>query len=240
MVDLPPDVANVGGGSCIAEAIIGGRQCTQEGFVHKGKVSVYGTVDSLRVPGGSSFSRYQYPSRLPANIRKRMTRITERFMSHIGYDNAPFNVEYFWDANEDQIWLLEVNTRISESHTPLFWMVDGASHHEIAVDLSLGQRPRLPYRDGEFGCAAKFFVRRYGDAFVKRVPGPEDIARLKREIPGTIVKIAVEPGKRLSELMDQDSYSFALAVLWIGASTPNQLEKRYEKALDILPFELTD
>ncbi len=240
-IDLPPEIAGIGGTHCIAEAIIGGRQCTQEGFVHKGRVSVYGTVDSLRAPGMSSFTRYQYPSRLPVMVRKRMTKITERYMKHIGYDNAPFNVEYFWDANEDRIWFLEANTRISESHTELFYKVDGASHHEIAVDLSLGARPRLPYRDGDFGCAGKFFVRRYGpDAKVTHVPTEEDVQRLKEKLPGTQVKIVAEEGKRLSELYDQDSYSYVLAILWLGASTPKQLDKRYEQAVELLPFEFAD
>ncbi len=239
-VDLPAEIADIGGGSCIAEGLIGGRQCTQEGFVHKGQLRVYGTVDSLREPNGSSFSRYQYPSRLPARVRKRMTRIVERFMAHIGYDNAPFNVEFFWDANTDQIWLLEVNSRISESHADLFAKVDGASHHEIATDLSLGQRPRLPYREGEFACAAKFFIRAYRDAVVTRVPGREEIDRVEREIPGTLVKIIPQPGQRLSELMDQDSYSYTLAIMWIGASSPSQLQRRYERAVELLEFDFDE
>lgn len=236
-VDLPADVLEVGGGMCIAEGIIGGRMCTQEGFVHKGEVRVYATIDSVRESNSSSFARYQYPSALPASVRKRMSRIIERFLKHIRYDNAPFNAEFFWDANEDKIWLLEVNTRISESHCDLFQKVDGASSHEVAVDLSLGQRPRLPHRDGEFAHAAKFFIRSYSDALVTRVPSTEEIEQLQREVPGTLVKILPTPGMRLSDLMDQDSYSYVLAVIWIGASTTNQLQKRYEKALDILRFE---
>ncbi len=236
-VELPKEVGHIGGGSCIAEAIIGGRMCTQEGYVHKGKLRVYGTVDSLREPNGSSFSSYQYPSRLPAQVRKRMTRSVETFMAHIGYHNAPFNLEFFWDANTDRIWLLEVNSRISESHADLFRKVDGASHHEIATDLSLGARPRLPYRDGDFSCAGKFFIRAYRDAVVTRIPGTEELARIEQLMPDTIVKIMPQPGQRLSTLMDQDSYSYTLALMWIGASSPRQLQRRYEQAVDILEFE---
>ena len=236
-VDMPAEVGRIGGGDCIAEAIIGGRMCTQEGYVHKGKLRVYGTVDSLREPNGSSFTSYQYPSRLPARVRKRMTRIIETFMAHIGYDNAPFNVEFFWDANTDQIWLLEVNARISESHADLFEKVDGASHHEIATDLSLGARPRLPYRDGEFRCAGKFFIRAYRDAVVTQVPGQAELAQIEQIMPGTRVKVIPQSGQRLSQLMDQDSYSYTLAIMWIGASSPGQLQRRYERAVDILEFE---
>lgn len=237
-VDMPAQVSGIGGGSCIAEAIIGGRMCTQEGYVHKGKLRVYGTVDSLREPGRSSFASYRYPSRLPARVRKRMTRIADTFMTHIDYDNAPFNAEFFWDANTDQIWLLEVNPRISESHADLFYKVDGASHHEIATDLSLGVRPRLPYRDGEFNYAGKFFIRAHHDAVVKRVPGAAELARVEELLPDTIVKIMPQPGQRLSTLMDQDSYSYTLALLWIGAGSPRQLQRRYEQAEDMLTFEL--
>jgi quercetin dioxygenase-like cupin family protein len=237
-VDLPAELGPIGGGYCIAEAIIGGRMCTQEGYVHKGKLRVYGTVDSLREANGSSFASYQYPSRLPARVRKRMTTIIQTFMAHIGYDNAAFNVEFFWDANTDQIWLLEVNPRISESHADLFAKVDGASHHEIATDLSLGARPRLPYREGEFACAGKFFIRAYQDAVVTRVPGPAELERVEQLMPGTNVQIIPEPGQRLSELMDQDSYSYTLALLWIGASSPGQLQRRYERAVGILEFGL--
>ncbi|MBA1147692.1 ATP-grasp domain-containing protein [Ectothiorhodospiraceae bacterium WFHF3C12] len=238
--DVPGDVANIGGGACIAEGLIGGRMCTQEGFVHKGEVKVYGTVDSLREPNGSSFARYQYPSGLPASVRKRMTRIIERFLKHVGYDNAPFNAEFFWDANTDHIWLLEVNPRISESHTDLFEKVDGASHHEIATDLSLGQRPRLPYRDGQYAYAAKCFIRGYRDAYVTRVPDPAHLEQLQREMPGTLVKIIPSPGMRLSELMDQDSYSYTLALLWIGGPSPAQIQKRFERAVELLEFEFGD
>jgi quercetin dioxygenase-like cupin family protein len=237
-VAMPEAVANIGGGFCIAESIIGGRMCTQEGFVHKGKLRVYGTVDSLREPNGSSFASYQYPSRLPARVRKRMTEIIELYMAHIGFDNAPFNAEFFWDEDTDRIWLLEVNPRISESHADLFRKVDGASHHEIATDLSLGMRPRLPYRDGEFARAGKFFIRAYQDAVVKAVPGPEKLAELQRLMPDTNVQIIAEPGKRLSEMMDQDSYSYTLALLWIGAASRAKLQKRYEQAVEILEFEL--
>jgi hypothetical protein len=40
-------------------------------------------------------------------------------------------------AGPDTIWLLEINTRISKSHCPLFRRVDGASHHQVMLDLAL-------------------------------------------------------------------------------------------------------
>ena len=50
----------------MAEQVIGGRQCTVEGYVHDGEVVPYGTVDSIRYPQVLSFFYYLYPSTLPA------------------------------------------------------------------------------------------------------------------------------------------------------------------------------
>lgn len=236
--DIPAEVARIGGGHCLAESIIGGRMCTQEGFVHKGKLRVYGTVDSIREPGSSSFASYQYPSRLPADVRERMTVVIDTFMTHIGFDNAAFNAEFFWDDQTDAIWLLEVNPRISESHTNLFQKVDGASHHEIATDLSLGQRPRLSYRDGEFPCAGKFFIRTYRDAIVRALPDAKAIKAVAKLFPGTIVKTIPEAGQRLSRLYDQDSYSYTLAIMWIGAGSHAELQQRFETIANMLEFDL--
>jgi len=52
------------------------------------------------------------------------------------------------------------------------------------------------------------------------------------------VKIIPEEGQRLSDLMDQDSYSYTMALMWIGATNPQQLVKRYEKAVELMPFEV--
>jgi hypothetical protein len=179
--DLPTEIAAIDGYHCIAEGLISGQhQVTQEGWSFAGEIEVYGTVDSHRFgPTGSSFSRYQYPSGLPASVLERMSSISRKVIGHIGYDNGPFNVEYFWDAERDHIWLLEINPRISKSHAPLFRMVDGLYHHQVMVDLGLGRRPR--FQAGAGGCrvAAKFMVRYFTDQIVRRVPSADEIAELK-------------------------------------------------------------
>ncbi len=226
---LPPEVAAVGGNHCIAEASISrGRQCTLEGYVHEGDVQIYGAIDSIREgKHRSSFARYQYPSQLPARVLDRMTAVTRHFMSHIGYDNSPFNIEYYWDAGTDRIWLLEVNTRISKSHCPLFKHVDGAYHHQVMVDLALGRRPDFPYREGEYRYAGKFMWRIDRDAVVTRVPTPDELDDICRRIHGVEAQLHVHEGMRLSELLDQDSYSYEVAVIFLGANSQKKLLQKY-------------
>lgn len=227
--DLPPEVATVEGNHCIAEADISrGRQCTLEGYVYDGDVQVYGAIDSIREgKHRSSFARYQYPSRLPARVLERMTAVTRRFMSHIDYNNSPFNIEYYWDAGTDRIWLLEVNTRISKSHCPLFKHVDGTYHHQVMVDVALGRRPDFPYREGKYRFAGKFMWRTYEDAVVTRVPTPDELDDLCRRIDGVEVQLHVREGTRLSELPDQDSYSYEVAVIFLGANSQTKLLQKY-------------
>lgn len=236
--ELPPEIAAVDSYHCIAESIISaGSQCTQEGYAFGGEVEVYGTIDSLRCgPIRSSFSRYQYPSTLPEAVRDRMTEITRRVIQHIGYDTAPFNIEYFWDATQDRIWLLEINTRISKSHAPLFRMVDGVYHHQVMVELGLGRRPRFVQGRGECALAAKFMVRAYTDARVNRVPTAAEIALVEKEVPCTQIQFAVREGMRLSELRDQDSYSFEVATVFVGANSQAELEAKFHACMDRLPL----
>jgi hypothetical protein len=168
-----------------------------------------------------------------------MTEITALVMRHIGYDMGPFNIEYFWDENSGAIRLLEINPRISKSHAPLFRMVDGCYHHQIMVDLGLGREPRFETGRGHCAHAAKFMVRRFEDAIVSRVPTREEIAVVQDAIPDVLISIAVREGERLSNLRDQDSYSYEVATLFIGGDDEAQLKQRFHDCLEQLPLSFT-
>jgi len=235
---LPAEIADTGGRFCIAEQIISAEhQCTLEGYVYESDVVVYGIVDSIREGAAqSSFARYQYPSQLPMNVQQRMIDITRRVLRHIEYDHAPFNIEFYYDPAADRISLLEINTRISKSHCPMFQMVTGASHQEVMVDVALGRQPDYPRDDGPFDCAAKFMVRKYEDAMVRRVPTEAEVQAVQEAIPGTLIQIEVTEGIRLSELRNQDSYSYEIAAIFIGGRDEADLLNKYDQCLERLNF----
>lgn len=239
--DLPPEIAAIDGYHCIAEEMISaGRQCTLEGYALDGEVEIYGVVDSVREGRHrSSFSRYQYPSRLPRPVRERMIEAATRFIRHIGYDGSPFNAEFYWNETTDRISLLEVNARISQSHCPLFEMVDGSSHHQVMIDVALGERPRFPRRQGRYRLAAKFMRRTFQDGIVARMPSADDVRRLQDTFPEAMVRPVAEEGTRLSDLTMQDSYSFELADIFLGADSQKELRANYKKALEILDFRVS-
>jgi biotin carboxylase len=238
--ELPEAVASVGGRNCIAESIISrGRQCTLEGYALGDEIVVYGAVDSIREgPHRSSFARYQYPSALPAEVIDRMSELTRRFLSHIGFQHSPFNIEFYWNEATDAISLLEVNTRHSKSHAPLFKLVDGEYHHQIMLDVALGEPPDFPYREGRYPIAAKFMWRVFEDAVVRRAPGEEQLRRLCERFPGAEIEVQVEEGDRLSGLGYQDSYSYELAAIFLGGDSEAELLSRYAECQRLAAIEL--
>lgn len=235
---LPAEIADVGGHYCIAEALIGGRQCTLEGYVYDGAVHFHGVIDSIRARDSSTFLRYQYPSRLPRRVIRRMQAIARQVLEHIGFDQSAFNIEFFWDAPADQVWLLEINTRIAQHHSDLFDKVDGVSNHQVVVDVALGREPRFDHGLGEFAYAACCFLRHYRDGVVRRVPNEADIEALAAEIPGTIFEPHVVAGTRLSALTHQETYSYALALLYLGGDDPQMLCERYRLCRRRLRFDI--
>ena len=221
---------------CIAESPISGHQCTVEGYVHNGRVVVYGIVDSIREEDRSSFSRYEYPSSLPQEIQFRMADVTCRVIDQVGLDNSPFNIEYFYNQPADEVYLLEINPRISQAHTDIFEKVHGMSHHFIMLSLALGQKPRTMEFNGEFNKAANFMLRTFEAGKVTKAPTPDEIRILKKFIPGLEVKIRVKDGIHLKDLQGQDSYSFELANIFIGGRDQMELVDKYNQCVDGLSF----
>ncbi|PLW84011.1 D-alanine--D-alanine ligase [Kineobactrum sediminis] len=238
--DLPEEIATVTGHHCIAEGIIsGGRQCTLEGYARHGEVHLVGIVDSIRDPTHNSvLVRYEYPSCIPDAVKQRMLDYSRRFITAIGYDNSPFNIEFFYDEDSDEIRLLEVNARLSRSHAVMFQLVDGNSHLQVMVDLALDRDPRMPHREGPCAVAAKQMLRVFEPGIVRRAPLPEEVRQVETRFPGSVVQLHVHEGMDLSELQHQDSFSWELAVVFIGADTEAELKERIEICRKMLPFEI--
>jgi biotin carboxylase len=235
--DMPPELSE-SSNTFIAESSIGGAQCTLEGYSYNGQVVVYGVVDSVRDPDSSSFARYEYPSMLPLEVQHRMMDIARAVIGQFGYDNGPFNAEFFYDQSNDAIWLLEINPRASQSHADLFQKVNGVSHFSTVIDLALGRKPRTLGRDGPWNLAAHFFYRAYEPGRVTYVPSSRALERLQARQPDTRVKIEVNKGDNLGDLRLQDSYSFELANVYVGGRDRMDVLERYDRVLDALQFEI--
>ncbi|WP_024874154.1 ATP-grasp domain-containing protein [Saccharomonospora piscinae] len=239
-VNLPPEVAKAGARACLAEEAVDGAQVTVEGYRHHHEPHVYGVVDSVRYPGESSFLRYHYPSTLPAELIHRVSDIAKAIVVRVGLRSTTFDVEFFVDTDSGRVWVLEVNPRLSQSHARLFEQVDGVSNLHCMVSLALGHDPEMPHREGGYAVAAKWFLRRFHDGVVRRVPSADEIAAVERDLGGVTVELTTEPGTRLSEQYARDSYSYELADIHVAADGEAELIGKYERCVASLRFEIDD
>ncbi|MDT7728805.1 MAG: hypothetical protein QOI21_5381 [Actinomycetota bacterium] len=239
-VELPPEIAEVGGQACLAEEALSGVQAATEGFVAGGQVTVNGALDSINYPGTPCFLRHQYPSQLPSDIVERMKTISEKVILQMGMDNSTFSIEFFCDLDAGRVSVLEINARHSQSHAEMFEYVDGVPNHHCMIQLGLGGDPHLPRDEGPYDIAAKWYYRRFRDAVVTRVPTDDEIARLQEEISGVTIDIVPGVGERLSEMPAQDSYSYELADLFIGAANERAMKEKYDQCVEALRFEFED
>lgn len=230
--DLPEEIRAIDGSKCIAEEIISnGRQCTLEGYVFEGDIQVYGIVDSIRGPNRSSLERYEYPSALPRPVQDWMIASAQRIIAATGLDDTPFNVEFFYHEARNAISLLEINARISKSHSPLFDKVEGVPHKEVMLDVALGKRPDYPARRGRFRYAAKFMPRLYGDhddMAVRNVPDAQRLREIEADFPGSEIQLHVSEGLRLADMHRGDPYSYELGAVFMGAQSRRALRRDFK------------
>jgi biotin carboxylase len=238
-LDLPPEIAEIGGEACLAEEALSGARAATEGYVFEGKPHVYGVLDSISYPGQSSFLRHQYPSQLPHHVQDRLAEVSEQAIRQIGLDNATFSVEFFCDPESDDVNILEINPRHSQSHAELFEHVDGVPNHHCMLSLAIGRRPELPRGQGEYGIAALYYHRHFGDGVVRRAPSHEKIAEVERDIPGVTVHALREEGERLSNTtLGKDSYSVELAEVIVAGADVADMEDKYRRCIEALGYDV--
>ncbi|MET8473041.1 ATP-grasp domain-containing protein [Streptomyces sp. NPDC006422] len=237
-LDLPEEMAGVGGQVCLAEETLNGVQVAVEGYVHDGEVTVYGVLDSINYPDSTSFLRHQYPSALPEPVQARLRSIADRVMRRIGWSEATFSIEFFHDPATDTTALLEINPRHSQSHAELFQYVDGAPNHHCMLALALGRDPALPHRQGPYDLAAKWYYRWFTDGVVHELPSDREIAAIERDIPGVRIDLVPDAAQPLSDSDQQDSYSYEVAHIFTGGDSEAELREKYDRCVAALGLGL--
>ncbi len=240
-IQLPVELQNIDGNTMIAEQYITGMEFAPEGYVQKGECHVHGLIDMVIGENGKSFERYEYPSTAPESVQNRAIEVCDKVMKQIGFDNGCFNIEFFWNRETDKLWIVEINPRISQSHSYLFEKVKGMSNHEVAISVALGEQPHFDQSMGPFKRAAKFLHRRYDkrNMIATQVPEQADIEAFQKEQPDTLVYPRLQQGMQLAEMKEQDPYSYVIADILIAAQSRDELEQKYRQASARLPFDFT-
>ena len=218
----------------IGEQILEGSLVTVEGYVQTGDVSLLGVVDASMYPGTNSFARFDYPSRHPAGVLRRMGEIAARVVKGLSLDHCLFNVEMFWRHETDSIHVLEVNPRMAYQFADLYEKVDGINSYDVQLALATGDRPPAASGFGRFRAAASFVMRRFEDARILSLPGAPEIATVKARFPGVRVRLYGRRGARLSEQKGCESYRYAIVNL--GGADREELDNLFIEAGRHLTF----
>lgn len=230
----------VGGGYMLAEELLRGRLVTVEGYVHEGEVSILGIVDSVLHSKTGSFARFDYPSRLPEDVQWRMERVVRALLPHLGLDQTLFNVEMCYDPTMDRVWIVEVNPRLAGQFGDLYQKVDGTSSYEIALSLSVGERPLVRKSRGDHRAAASIPLRVYEPVRVEAAPSETDIERVQNLFPGALVWVECRPGQDLSDFeWFEDGRSYRYAVVNAAASSQKALARLRTTIEKELGFEFS-
>ena len=77
------------------------------------------------------------PRPRPEHAQQQLILAAEIFLNHIGFDKGCCNAEFMWDEARDTLKMIEVNTRMAQSHVDMFFKVDGVTNHLVAIQTAL-------------------------------------------------------------------------------------------------------
>jgi len=215
---VPPDVA----------------QYNLDGWVQDGEVHALGVVDALMYPGTQAFMRWEFPSRLRADVQQWALDVARRFLAAIGYRHGFFNLEFFHDAASDRLSVIECNPRLASQFADLYQRVLGVDAHAMAVALALGDDPQaLPRSAPTAGVAASLVYRSFEGQVVPAVPGPARQAAFHAAFHDGLLFNFPKQGHALQRDFKWTG-SHRYGIVHLGARDRAQLRERTERASALL------
>jgi hypothetical protein len=222
----------------IAEEILEGVQVNMDGYVHDGRAHVLGLIDENMYPGTCAFRSFEYPSRLPDEVRARMTALAERLLSGLGYRHGFFNLEFCWNPDTGRISVIELNPRMASQLSYLYESVDGVRPYEMLLALAAGEAPARAAARPRYGHAASFALRKFDGKPLSAHPSASQIARVRDEYPEAHLMLYLKRGASLArEMKWMGSYRYA--VVNMAARSQQELYARFQSLARRL-FPLSD
>jgi ATP-grasp domain len=219
----------------IAEEIIEGHLVTLEGYAKDGQIHHLGITDSVMFPRSYAFKRFEYPSRLPASVQKRMEDIATKTMHAIGFDFGLFNMEMYYCEQSDTIKIVEINPRLARQFGDMHEKVDGCNTLDILIALSLGG-PLPDKTKPKYGCAASFVFRDFSGKGLHAGPSAMQLDWLHRTYPDARLLVYPKQGASLArEVKWLGSYRYA--VLNLGGADWEDLTQRHDDVVRHLTFD---
>jgi ATP-grasp domain len=219
----------------IAEELLEGHLVTLEGYAKDGQIHHLGITDSVMFPLSYAFKRFEYPSRLPPDVLKRMETIATKTMQALGFDFGLFNMELYYNEQTDDIKIVEINPRLARQFGDLHEKVDGRNTLDLLIALSLNQA--LPdISKPRYRCAASFVFRDFSGKGLHAGPSARQLDWLHKTYPDSRLLVYPKQGASLArEVKWLGSYRYA--VLNLGGTDWEDLTNRHDDVVRHLTFE---
>ncbi len=222
---LPPSPSDWGQHLVIETLLPQGRQVTLDGWIQGEDIGCFGMTESFFLANGISFDRFEYPAQLPAEQTPQLWALACGVVRAHGLTHGLFNLELI--LTPQQVYIVELNTRLSMQFSHLIACVEGANPLETLCEIASGQsvsfgqkRHATAYRS-----CISFVLRQSQDHFVEAVPDLLHLQALMETYPQVQITSLVKEGTQLSDYR-QDGQTFRYAIIDIpGQNRPMILEK---------------
>lgn len=223
----------------LAEEPLRGAQVTVEGWVQDGVAHVLGIVDTSFHPGTASFARFDYPSQLPDEVQTRMAELACAVAEAHGLERTLFNLELFYDAENERLSIIELNPRLCGQFGDLYAKVDGLSGFALALALACGETPEVRHRAGPFAHSASVPLRTFQSVRVRCAPDAERQRAVEARFPGTLVWSEAVPGSEFVVGPEiEDGASVRYGVINLGARSRAHVADACAAVVHELGYEL--
>ena len=228
--------------SMVLETPVNAAQYSLDGIVRQGQVKPLGVVDSIMYPGTQAFMRFDYPSRLPADVQARALEVAKKFLTAVGYSYGMFNMEFFYDPATDRLTVIEFNPRMASQFADLYLRVDGVDLYAMALALAHGQDPwAVPHSLPTAQIATSAVYRVFDDnaahltQTIPTMPGAAKLAQLKAQFPDHMLLQFPKAGHSLArDFKWLGSYRYG--ILHMGGQSAADLRARVDAASVLLQW----
>ena len=218
----------------LLEQPLRGHQYNLDGYVFDSQVHALGVVDAIHYPNTQAFMRFEFPSRLGADIQARALDVARRFLGAVGFTHGLFNMEFFYDAAHDTLGVIEFNPRLASQFSDLYLRVMGLDLHAVAMALAHRQDPATLVRTApSAGAAASLVYRSFEPDALVHQPGQAQQDALARQFPEALLFcFAKTPSQVARDFKWLGSYRYG--ILHLAAPDAAHLRADCERASAIL------
>ena len=218
----------------LLEQPLRGHQYNLDGYVFDGQVHALGVVDAIHYPNTQAFMRFEFPSRLGADIQARALDVARRFLDAVGFTHGLFNMEFFYDAAHDTLGVIEFNPRLASQFSDLYLRVLGLDLHAVAMALAHRQDPATLVRTApSAGAAASLVYRSFEPDALVHQPSQAQQDAVARQFPEALLFcFAKTPSQVARDFKWLGSYRYG--ILHLAAPDAAHLRADCERASAIL------